>query len=49
MFNIEYLIKLSEVYSCNCKKHIQCKASNCSINGGFCSHTTEWQYAKKHH
>mgnify|MGYP004470433825 CR=1 FL=1 len=47
MFNIEYLIKLSEVYSCNCKKNIQCKASNCSTNGGFCSHTIEWQYAKR--
>lgn len=47
MASKEYIIKLSEIYSCNQKKNIQCKANNCCVNNGFCSHTTEWQYAKR--
>lgn len=43
----EYIIKLSEIYSCNRKKNTQCKANNCCANNGFCSHTTEWEYAKR--
>ena len=47
MASIEYIIKLSEVYSCNRKKNTLCKANNCCANDGFCSHTTEWKYAKR--
>ena len=47
MVNCKYIIKLSEIYSCNCKKNTQCKARNCCTNNGPCSHTTEWRYAKR--
>lgn len=41
MVNWKYIIKLSKIYSCNCKKNTQCKARNC------CTNTTEWRYAKR--
>lgn len=47
MINREYIIKSSEIYSCNRKKNTRCKANNCCVNDGLCSHTTEWQYAKR--
>lgn len=47
MINREYIIKSSEIYSCNRKKNTRCKANNCCVNDGFCSHTTEWKYAKR--
>lgn len=28
MVNCKYIIKLSKIYSCNCKKNTQCKAKN---------------------
>ena len=39
--------KTLEIYSCNRKKNIVCKANNCCVNDGFCSFTSEWKYAKK--
>ena len=47
MVSWQYMIKLSKIYSCNCKKNTQCKARNCCTNNGPCSHTTEWRYAKR--
>lgn len=47
MVNWEYIIESKAIYSCNRKKNIRCKARNCCVNDGFCSHTTKWQYAKR--
>lgn len=47
MISKRYIIKPCEIYSCNCKKNTQCKANNRCVNDGFCTHTTEWKYAKR--
>lgn len=47
MLSKKEIVKLSEIYTCNRKKNIKCKANNCCINDGLCYHTTDWKYAKR--
>lgn len=41
----EYIEKMTEVYSCNTRKHINCRKINC--NKEHCNKTTQYKYAKK--
>lgn len=41
----KYMKKMIEIYSCDTKKNIECKKTNCGKE--FCNKTTQYRYSKR--